>query len=130
MMEIRCENEKKKGIGTHEYPGNVGVVLTPATRSRLLIPPPPYLPPYLPPTYPPGPSVPTHPCCRGRRETYSLTDTTHHRLSGKGRPPQTVRHTNLFFHTYTKAQHATPPPTPFPHLGPPPTRHHPPPCLV
>lgn len=47
-----------------------------------------------------------------------------------GRPPQSVRHTYLFFHTYTKAQQATPPPTLFPHLGPPPTWHHPPPCLV
>lgn len=23
MMEIRCGNEKKKGIETHEYPGNI-----------------------------------------------------------------------------------------------------------
>lgn len=47
MMEIRCGNEKKKGIGTHKYPGNIGVVLTPATRSRLLIPPPPLPTPLL-----------------------------------------------------------------------------------
>lgn len=140
MMEIRCGNEKKKGIGTHEYPGNIGVGgpdpgnLLPS----LDVPPGPLptpLPTYHQPTHP-GPSVPTHAAARASRDIQP----DHHRLSGKGRDghpkrsaiPPTLPTSIPFFHTYTKGQHAThpPPPTPFPHLGPPPAWHHPPPCLV
>lgn len=140
MMEIRCGNEKKKGIGTHEYPGNIGVGgpdpgnLLPS----LDVPPgpPTYPPTYLPPAYPPW-AFSAYPCCRAgvARHTARPPPALWERT---GRPPQTVRHTSNLAYLDTflpylyqgSTGHPPPPPTPFPHLGPPPTWHHPPPCLV
>lgn len=71
-------------------------------------------------------------CCRGRRETYSQTDTTHHRLSGKGQDghPKASAIPTFSSILIPRLNRPHPPPHPIPPFRPPPTWHHPPPCLV